>query len=63
MAQSGDLPRFVISRVDDVTRSPQDADQQQQQQQQQSTGDGESTDARVNGNIVSQSSHFHRPYS
>jgi len=41
-----DLPRFVISKVDDVTRS-QDAEQQQTD----SSAEPRSTDTPVNGNV------------
>jgi len=55
MAQSADLPRFVISKVDDVTRSPQETEHQQ-------TSAGGATEVRhtdtpVNGN-VNHTSHF-----
>jgi len=48
MAQSADLPRFVISKVDDATRS-------QESEQQQAGGDGaeaRSTDTPVNGRLT-----------
>jgi len=46
MAQSADLPRFVISKVDDVTRS-----QEAEQQQTDSSAEQRSTDTPVNGNV------------
>lgn len=47
MAQSADLPRFVISKVDDPSRSQETEDQQTDG----SAAEAQPTDTTVNGNV------------